>query len=80
MRRRTWTELAIATSSKLDKIYIWLYQNNLILNLSEISYIKIGNYSDSVPEIYDIVINGNILEGIAYCKYLGVTYYDTNIK
>lgn len=66
-------------SSKLDKIYSWLHQNNLILNLDKSVFITFGNYSDSVPVELNISINGHFLKRVTNNKYLGITY-DCNIK
>ena len=75
----TWAELACKTSVKLNKIYSWLYKNQLILNIKKSVFITFGNYTDSVPENIEIKMNGQKLERVNCSKYLGLIY-DFNMK
>lgn len=78
---QSWAHLAASMSLKLDSIYSWLYHNNLVLNVNKTVFVTFGNYRDSIPneEEINIFINGQRLQRVDSCKYLGVVY-DSNIK
>lgn len=61
MKAKIWPELATDMSTKLDIIYSWLFQNNLVLNISKSVFITFGNYRDSDS---DIKINGKKLKRV----------------
>ena len=58
LKGRSWDEVAISMSHKLDIMYSWLYQNNLILNIDKSVYITFVTYKDSVPKELKVKING----------------------
>lgn len=74
-----WSVLAANMSQKLDVIYSWLYQNNLILNVNKSTFITFGNYSDSVPRSLVVTMNGQSIKRVNKAKYLGIIY-DYNMK
>lgn len=76
---KNWTILEYNVSNKLDIIYSWLYQNKLIININKTVFISFGNYCDSVPENFNLIMNGYPLRRAQDTKYLGVIY-DYNIK
>ena len=75
----SWYEAATLLGNKLDKIYSWLYENKLILNISESKFITFCNYIDSVPSTIVVKINGHHLGRVIKYRYLGITY-DFNLK
>ena len=65
----------------LSKIYNWLFQNKLSLNIVKTKFISFGNKIDSVPTDINIYINEHRIERVNNFKYPGVTFdFDMKFK
>lgn len=63
-------EMIVKVNSDLNRLFKWLCQNKLKLNIEKTKYMIIGNVKEQVKS--DIKINNEIIEKVKQYKYLGV--------
>lgn len=69
---KTWSLVENRMNDYLNLIYKWLTLNKLSLNVDKTVYITFGNYCNSVPQDFNLFINGSKLLRVEKCKYLGI--------
>lgn len=76
---KTWTDVEAKMNKYTEEVAIWLALNKLTLNVKKSICITFGNYCDSVPRQFNVAINGEKLERVEKCRYLGIIF-DDNLK
>lgn len=76
----TWTDVQKNMNRVLKKVYLWLNNNQLTLNIGKTVYLTISCYSDTIPKTnINISINNEIIKRVDNCKYLGI-YIDSCLR
>jgi len=63
---------------ELSRVYCWFSANKLSLNAKKTNYIIFGNKCVSDKQ-FNLMIDGNFLERVEHCKFLGV-YIDSKLS
>lgn len=75
----TWLKVEQKANEHLKKIYSWLGQNKLSLNLDKSVYIMFTNHMDTKPTNFVLKINKRVINPVQSTKYLGITI-DSTLK
>lgn len=76
---KTWTGVESKLNRCLDRVAKWLALNKLSLNVDKTVCLTFGSYYDSVPEDFNICVDGVVVKRVSEHRYLGVIF-DYNMK
>ena len=68
----SWSGVAYKLQILLNKINLWLLDNAVSLNVSKTVVVTFGNYKDSVPRIFKLQLNNEIIRRVVNVKYMGI--------
>ena len=75
----SWSAAQDNMNKLLNNVADWLGLNKLSLNIQKTMYITFRNYSNSVPETFNIAIQNQKIRRVMACKYLGI-HFDYNMR
>lgn len=69
----SWARVEEKMNLQLMEISDWLALNKLTLNIDKTVFVTFGNYCDSVPDRFQVIIDNKEVKRVESCKYLGLS-------